>query len=363
MMPAAVAVAMHPTAHYRRDMRALRCGLALCAVLVASCTRSYVATEHGPQAYYQTGWPLHDTSRELEQIFRSVKRLHVAGTYETYRFAAEDRVTTADLRARATYQNARERSSFDHAKAGTATVIGRTERSVRLLTNAHVTRLADTVIAYFDDGTGRGRDSPFVESVAILRTRHDLILDAPGTAQFRVIASDTVDDLALIAVELAATGTQQELPPVLRVTPGNPARLRWGSFVYVLGYPRGYPMVTRAIVSDPRRTRDHAFLLDGLFNRGISGGLILAVRAETGALEWVGVASAASAQVEHLLVPEPRAPAEQGAVFPYDGPTFTEEVWRIDYGITFPVAMATIARFLRNAGHPLTGPHALIDQG
>ena len=32
---------------------------------------------------------------------------------------------------------------------------------------------------------------------------------------------------------------------------GDASRLTWGSFVYVLGYPQGYPMVTRGIVSLP----------------------------------------------------------------------------------------------------------------
>jgi hypothetical protein len=329
------------------------CAALCCALLLAGCGRPYVTTDHGPQAYYQTAYPAHNTSRDLEQIFRSVKRIQVTGFYETFRFAADDRVTAADLQRPATYAKASERFRFDHAKAGTATVISRTTTGLRLVTNWHVTHLPDTVVAYYERDAGAG--PRYVESVAILLSRASNIVGIPGTTEFHTVASDTLQDLALIGVALDGDDPRQQVP-VLRVRAGDPGRLAWASFVYVLGYPGGHMMVTRAIVSDPRSGPDRSFLLDGLFNRGISGGLILAVRGDTGELEWVGLATSAAAEREFRLVPEQRTVAEQGILLPYEGRLYTEGVARINYGITYSVSMTAIARFLRGAGHPFAGP-------
>jgi S1-C subfamily serine protease len=315
---------------------------------VSGCSTRYVLTERGPQAYYQTGFPVHDTSAELERIFRSVKRLQVTGSYTTYRFALEDGITDADLRQRATYRRAIERFDFDHSKSGTATIINRSGADITLLTNEHVPRLPDTVVVYFGDDPAAPRtrrQSRYIESVSILTQRRNLVLGLPEVVSFRVLARDSANDIATVAATLRDPRTA-DLVPVLSVPAGDASRLAWGSFVYVLGYPRGYMMVTRGIVSDPGRTRDHGFLVDGLFNRGISGGLILAVRGDNGRLEWVGMASGASAQAESMLMPEKREIEETGMLLPYEGRLYIERVSRIDYGITFSVPMTAIQRFL-----------------
>jgi S1-C subfamily serine protease len=321
------------------------------ALLVGACARSYVIGDRGPQAHYQTAHPLRDTSRELERIFLSVKRIQVTGYYRTYRFAAEDSITKSDLRRPATFNRAIEQFTFDHTRAGTATIISHTGRLLSLITNEHVTRVPDTVFAYFaspaDDlarnGTGR-----FLESVSIRTRQRNIVLGLAEPEAFRVIARDSALDIAVIGVDLKADDPGDIR--VLNIRRGDASRLAWGSFVYVLGYPRGFPMVTRAIVSDPNRARDNSFLLDGLFNRGISGGLILAVRGDTEELEWVGMAMAASAQHEFILLPDDGRVEETGMLMPYEGRLHIERVTRIDYGITFSVPMTSIRRFMSRSG-------------
>lgn len=308
-------------------------------------------TDRGPQAYYQTGFPVHDTSRDLERIFRSVKRIQVTGYYDTFRFLPDDAVTEPDLRRGATYARASERFSFDHSKAGTATIISRRGRRLTLITNEHVTRLPDTVIVYFGHQEGAASRGPrHVESVAIKTAQTNLVLGLAEVGVFRTVARDTAADIALVTVDLQDPEAMTGIEP-LRIPTGDASRLSWGSFVYVLGYPRGYPMLTRGIVSDPNRGRDNAFLLDGLFNRGISGGLVLAVRGDSGRLEWVGMASAASAQTEFILMPEHADVRESGMLLPYDGRLYMEQTMRIDYGITFSVPMTSIRRFLQASGY------------
>lgn len=332
----------------------LWCPAAACLVWLAGCAGSQLPAE-GPQAYYRTGFPQRDTSRELERILRSVKRIQVTGEYETFRFSADARVTRAELAAAEAYERAEARYRFSRTKTGTAAVIARTDGGMRLVTAAHVTRWPDTVVAYHggDGGAGALRVR-HVESVAILRRQTQAVLGVPGASEFRVVARDTVRDIGLIHAPVRSTTPDAEVP-VLHIRAGDPARLVWGAFTYVLGFPRGYPMVSRAIVSDPRRDSDNGFLLDGLFNPGISGGLVLAVRGDTGALEWVGIATAAAGQTELVLVPDARVVEADGILVPYRGNLFAEQVTRIDHGITFSVPMTAVARFLRASGHRLPG--------
>jgi S1-C subfamily serine protease len=323
-------------------------GLLICSGGIA-CGRPYVNTERGPQAYYQTGFPVRDVSRDLERILRAVKRTQVSVSYDVYRFPRNARITERDVRSSLTFASATEKLSIDHALIGSASIYAHVGTRIELITNDHVTRVPDTIIAYFGDQDEVTRSpssqTRYVESVAIKTSQINLVNDLPEIGHFRIIARDSASDIALIAVELEAE--HRGMIDVLNVTRGDPAQLVWGSFVYVIGYPQGFKMVTRGIVSDPRRGRDDSFLLDGLFNRGISGGPIFAIRGDTGELEWIGMARSASAHPELILSPERRRIQEDGVTLPYEGRLYIEQVSRIDYGVTFSVSMTAIQRFLR----------------
>lgn len=319
-------------------------------IAVTSCTSSYIMTERGPQAYYQTGYPVQDVSRDIERIARSLKQTQVMVAYDVFRFDLADAITETDIRIRATYARATEKLSTEHTVRGTAAIYSRRGNRVQLITNDHVTRVPDTVIVYYgeqDEARRVSRAPRYVESVAIKTLQMNLVSDLADVAFFQIIARDSALDIALLAVDLE--GQPRGAIEPLNVPAGDPSKLVWGSFVYVLGFPQGFKMVTRGIVSDPNRGRDNSFLLDGLFNRGISGGLILAVRGDTGALEWVGMARSASAHTELVLSPERRRLNDEGLSLPYEGRLYIEQVTRIDYGVTFSVSMTAIQRFLRTS--------------
>lgn len=330
-------------------MKAIALVLLLAACTFAGCTTRYLVTDRAPQAYYRTSFAVRDVSEDLEDAFRSVKRIQVTASYTTTRFALRDSITAASLRAPATWRRALEQYGTMPTKVGTATVIDVTDRNITLITNDHVVRLPDTVIVYFPQRDRRG-PSPYVESVSVRTAEQYLVLGLPENDAFRIIARDSALDLAAVSVRVAEDATTSV--PVIPFPMGDPSKLTWGSLVYVLGYPGGFRMVTRGIVSDPNRNAGGSFLLDGLFNRGISGGLILAVRGDTDALEWVGMAASAAATPEYLLMPEPRNLDEDGLLVPYDGALYIERASRLHYGITFPVPMTVVQQFLRNARVP-----------
>ncbi len=317
-------------------------------LLSIGCSTKYVTTDRGPQAYYQTGFPIHDTSRELERIFRSVKRINVTGHYEVYIFSPESRITKQDVGNAETYEQAIETVSYMNSKAGTATIVASTPLQTALITNDHVIDFPDTVITHFKDPSNSARRSGdrYIEQVAIKSYQINLIYGLPEFGSFEVLSRDKTNDMAIIGVRHPEE-QNVDRAPVLRVRAGDPTKLAWGSFVYILGYPKGYKMVTRAIVSDPNRDRRASFLLDGLFNEGISGGIILAMRGDTGELEWIGMARGGSASRELILIPPETEIDEIDFLRPYDGDLFVSPVQRIEYGITLSVSMKSIQDFFK----------------
>ncbi len=320
----------------------LAAGLIL--LLTTGCSRQYVMTERGPQAYYQTSLPVHDTSRELERIFRSVKRINVTAHFNTFIFNPDRNLTLQDLEDRDLYDIADDRVIFTDSKAGTAIIIASTPHQTALITNEHVVDYPDTLIDYYK--TPDGDRTPYIQQISIKIQQINLIYDLPELGAFDILARDERNDIAIIGVQHRNDSTRRRAP-VLRTLPGNPERLSCGSFVYVLGYPKGYQMVTRGIVSDPNRDRHAGFVLDALFNKGISGGLILAIRGETGEMEWIGIARAGSAATEMILVPRDKAPEDADLFRPYEGNIYVKPDRRIEYGITLPVSMKAIQTFLK----------------
>lgn len=318
-----------------------------CLISLASgCGPQYVTVERGPQAYYQTGYPVEDTSRELERIFRSVKRIGFSGDYTTYVFSDDSGITDADLAAEEVYSLAVDTLTDSRSKAGTGIIISRNNTRVALLTNNHVVRYPALRIQYYDEGQPATDSNPRpVASVSILTGARGRLLEHPDLEPFEVLARDSANDLALLGVRLRAWSE----PTVFQSIPvpaGHPDRLSWGSFLYILGYPRGYQMVSRAIASDPNRDLRGSFLTDGLWNEGFSGGAVLAVRGDTGQLEWVGVARASAGDREVRLQPggDPQLD-ELNLRQLYQGPVYLEEVLRIQYGITLSVPMTKVRAF------------------
>ncbi|MEX2528040.1 MAG: serine protease [Gemmatimonadota bacterium] len=302
-----------------------------------------------PQAYYQTTHPLHDFSHELEGVFRSLKRITLTADYRIYDFPLDAGVNQGNLGDPSTLALAADSILDTRSKSGTAVVLARTPQGVLLLTNFHVAHYPLLQLQYFDDGTGGAgipRTQRPVASASIRFGQRGYLADHPNLGPFQIVASDSAVDLAILEVRLGQGLDFQSFAPI-PVDIGNSRRLSWGSFVIVAGYPRGYPLATRGMVSDPNRDGAGGFLTDGLWNEGVSGGVILGVRGETGRMEWVGVARAGAGAQEVRVLPRlDDTLHEPGLVFRYEGPLLVESLVRLQYGITFSVPMATVRDFV-----------------
>jgi len=183
-----------------------------------------------------------------------------------------------------------------------------------------------------------------VQSIAFKETQQNYIPDIPGADHLEILALDSAADLALLgqAVPLLPAGSVRAFDYPL----GEAKDLEWGSFVYIVGFPAGTKMITRGLVSKPFRGRDD-FVIDATFNRGFSGGLVLAVRDGVPNFEWVGIAAASASTTEYRLKPAQDAPPNDiDPRVPYEGDLFLERHRAIRYGITLCIPINTIKAFI-----------------
>ena len=329
--------------------RRLTLAFLVASLTPAGCTR-YVDIDGdlGPQAYYRTGFPLRDVSGALDRVAASVVQIVVERSYETYLFTEDNAPTTVELQSPGSDVRvlAVDTVSSRETGASTGVVIASTPRKLTILTTDHATHFPDTIVRYFGtEGRGAGLepDQRAIERISIKTQQANTVSAPPYVDSFEILARNQAEDLALIGVTFTyAVRTSDRTPS--RLAAGDPSRLSLGSFVYAIGHPAGFKMVTHGIVSE--RGPNASFLIDGPWNEGMSGAPILAVRGEGGGLEWVGIVRAASARTEYRLVVEEGAEQTQDPLRPYEGPIYLQPVQEIRYGITFSVPMTVIRQFL-----------------
>ncbi len=306
-------------------------------LVVAGCSqqRSSLSPD-GTDALYSTLPPHPEGARLIDKALPSVKMLSSVGFYRQASFSSPgtwpaDRPITDEI-----WRHADTETTFTESVVGTATIVQYSQSRIALLTGAHVVTFDDTLVTYFRDGdrnTG-------IKSFSVLTRQRNYAPEIPHATSLEILAKDDRLDVAILGQILE---TRDVVFPVIPVRPGKANDLAWGSFVYVLGYPVGFRMVSSGIVSQPNRDADSSFLTDVVFNRGMSGGAVLAARPGSRELEWVGILTSTSASTEYVLVPDEsdlsRARVEGE---PYEGDVFISRTQRIRYGVSMGVSMEAI---------------------
>ena len=292
---------------------------------------------------YTSAFPTKDVSKNLEKIQRSVVRISSTAQYTTY-FFEDEPVIKSQLKELNIREIATRRLSETKSSAGTAITISANYNWGMLLTNHHVIDYPDTLFRYAKSNNIEPETQ--VEAIAIKTDQRDFIFDSSYITPFEVINVNQKTDLALL--EVNRSRSRIDLDP-LRIKTGNSKKLKLGSVLYIMGYPQGVSMVTRSIVSDPNRDKNSGFLTDALFNKGISGGIILASRNSYNSFEWVGVASSSFAKAEYYLVPDPSKSYNYNQFDIYEDDLFVELKRQISYGVTEAIPMPTVLKFLENS--------------
>lgn len=308
-------------------------------------TTSESSGEHSEKTYseyYTSAFPQQDISSELKDAQQSVVRIVSTGFYNNYNFDGKA-ITLADINTNSPKNIATSQTSAEESTAGTAIILGRNNQNSLLVTCQHTVFFPDTVITYYE-----GPDIPnetYVESISIKRNQTNLVYTSSELQPFEVIATNSRSDLALLNVEFEQIGNLDLYP--LTIDAGNSDFLQLGSLLYVLGFPKSFPMVTRGLASPSDSWNNRFFVTDATFNPGISGGLILASNDNFNSFRWVGMASSSTASRENILVPRPNTDTYSKITRPYSDTVFVTQKTRINYGITQAVPINQIKTFLR----------------
>ena len=309
-----------------------------CVGLGCSSERAAVSDNQPVSRLYSTSFPGHGLEGSLADALPSVRMLSSVAYYRQASFASPNGWSADRPITDRVWRAADTVTTFSQSVVGTGTVLQGSLNRLALLTCAHVVTFEDTIKTYFivnDEPVG-------IKAFAVKVNQRNYVADIPGAGSLEVLARNDHDDIAIVGQTIDTEGM---MIPVFSLPPGRGGDLTWGSFVYVVGYPVGLRMVSTGIVSQPERDDQNAFLTDVVFNRGMSGGAVLAARSEGSSLEWVGIVTSSSANTEYVLEPDVENLREDlHSREPYEGEIYARRIQRIRYGVTIAVSIDAIRK-------------------
>jgi hypothetical protein len=319
-------------------------GLLISLILINGCSSIYktVYPTLG-DGKYDSEFPYKSSSDELTKISETVQRVNSTAFYKIYIFDERSRYTLKDLEGKQLNKIAVSEAFADNSSAGTAVIVYSENGTVALLSCAHTITFPDSIIAYRLDENGRA--SNFIESISVKEKQIIYVAGFPEGSSIDVIVKDDKIDLAVLGRKYS-TLTQFNLPTFTYPT-GKAKELEWGTFVYLFGYPINFKVLTKAIVSSPRRDENGSFLVDAVVNPGFSGGLVLAIRDGVPNFELVGIVQWVPEEDENLIYPEElKNKSNYNSLVPYKGDLYVRKHSSIKYGITKIIPVESIMAFL-----------------
>ncbi|MGM0589850.1 MAG: S1 family peptidase [Bacteroidota bacterium] len=316
--------------------------LGLASLFLIQCNYNPYRGTDVNERRYLSAFPQRNTSKALQDAFGPIKKINSIAYYDFFTIDPELRLTRKEINQYPLEQIKANKTFVTQSSAGTATIISTNYRSLALLTCDHVVSKPDTTYQYHLDETGK--QTKYVKSVSVKTNQQNLIYGFPELGSFKIIANDPSKDIALLSVNIDSF-ENLELD-IFNLPTGQPEKLEWGTFVYILGYPKGFKMVTRGIVSNPNDVTRGSYMLDALFNPGISGGMILALRGTDQHFEWVGMARSTQITTKKVLTPDPQNLNDLQLYTPYSGTPYVDNINSINYGVTRPISVTDIKNFL-----------------
>ena len=292
---------------------------------------------------YDSEFPYKSTSEELNKISETLQRVNTTAFYKIYLFDETENFTLNDITNKRLSEIASKEALADNSSSGTAVTVYSENGNVALLTCAHTITFPDTIIAYKLDELGNATN--YIESISIKEKQIIYVAGFPEGSQVEVLAIDTHADIALIGRKY---GAQKGIFfPAFNYPIGKAKEVEWGTFVYLVGYPINFKIITKAIVSSPRRDEAGSFLVDAVINPGFSGGLVLAIRDGVPNFELTGMVQWVPEEEESLIYPENlKSKTSYNPVVPYEGNLYVRKHSSIRYGIAKIIPVESIMIFL-----------------
>ncbi len=315
------------------------------ALMMCSCTQQIYHPGGGikPDGQYDLAFPTGNNSEALEAALQSVRLLNSTAYYESYDFAESEKILPEDITPQLLAARDSLKTVYSDFAVGTATIIYRKQNRIAVLTCAHVVNFPDTLLVYHLDREG---NETYLQSISIKKSQRNSLTDLRQGSDLNILAIDQELDVAILGKQFLFS--QESHIPVFPYPTGAARELKWGSFVYLIGFPAGKKMITTGVISEPDRDANHDFLVDALFNRGFSGGVVLAIRDGLPNLELVGIVNAVAAEESVVLVPEDFK-NRKGLRFavPHRGGAYQLPQRKINYGVTYGISIESINAFIQ----------------
>jgi len=313
--------------------------LLISILILSSCKSTDINNERQivTNNKYDSEFPSKSVSKELDYISKTVKKLDVLAFYSNYYFPKESNIDIEMISDSILQIFSKNRIITHESVSGTASVIYADDGIIGLLTCAHVIDFNDTVYTYYKTGTKQ------LKSVSIKIKQQNHVGSFEAGEPIEIIAMDKKKDIALLVKKAIPF---DQVTDVLNYPVGNVKDLQWGSLIYIMGYPLGNLMVTRAVVSVTNKMKTGVFVSDALYNHGISGSPVFAIRDGIPNFELVGMASSAAAQQSNIIVASQDYDDLNKLKSPYIGDVFVDNSKLISYGITYSVTINEILTFI-----------------
>jgi hypothetical protein len=303
---------------------------------------------------YDSEFPYRGCSAQLEEISESVRMISCIAYYKSWVFPLEAKVRREDLQNPFFKEKAEKEVYLNQTASGSATVIYYQNKRIALLTCAHVVDFIDTIFTFYHSEDKK--QTEFIQSIAVKDRQTNYVAAIQGVNKLEILSFDRENDLAVIGQRIEFPGVPNIA--VFNYPIGKAKELEWGAFVYLFGYPAGYRVVTKAIVSNPNRDKYGAFLTDAVFNRGFSGGIVLAVRDGVPNFELVGMMKLVPGYHHYYLTPAKEGEQiEFDPNIPFIGSVYAESRTDIIYGVAPAIPAELIVDFLK------TNQQQLFDKG
>lgn len=294
---------------------------------------------------YTIAYPSGDMANQITTILKSVKKLSTNSIYTAYHFNFNQNINKESVSQLNFESEANSKSYFNESSSGTATILNYDSNRILVLTCAHIGDFPDTIITTFQDDENR------ISSVAVRGQTDFFIQGIPGGDELDELVRDREKDLAFYGRQYSSPREFQL--PQLSIPLGEIRNLRWGSFVYMVGFPMGVKMVTRGVVSLFENSQKDMYLIDANFNMGFSGGLVLAYKQGTNQMEWVGLVKSVSANSYFRLKPSESKTKYTDENRPYKDELYLERTVDINYGVTYAISPDVIQSFLKENKYKL----------
>lgn len=289
---------------------------------------------------YDNHPPISNITPQVKEIQSSLALLNCTAYYTQYNFAFSDEVWKEDLTDPATLKKA-DVKNINRSSAGTGMVLAIRNKKILLLTCNHVIDYPSEVYEHYSKFYGDNYVNIYLKK----KKQTQFISYKDNIIDMEVIATDSRNDMVLLSGKSNIENIELGRP---NIKLGNSRDLRTGNFIYVFGFPKGHKMVSSGIVSMDDK-REDVFLIDTPFNRGMSGGIVYAIRDDSPNFELVGMATSSAANFEFILKPNEDVINKKmyNKSLPYEGSIYIEEKARIRYGITYVNNIDLILDFLR----------------